>query len=111
MAKVEVAPVKTKELIRLVSKSTKYHIYEVEDVLSHLVAHIQNILGEGKSVKLNGIGTISRKYFKPRVFKMQGQEPVMVYNQVSLTIKLDFTMRNFLKGTYNANNTANTTDD
>lgn len=111
MAKVEIKPVKTKELVRLVSNSSKYRIYEVEDVLSHLVAHIQNLLGEGKSVKLNGIGTISRKYFKPRVFKMHGQQPVMVYNQVSLTIKLDFTMKNFLKGTCNADNTNEATDD
>ncbi len=104
-------PVKTKELIRLVSNSTKYRLYEVEDVVSHLIAHMQNLLGEGKSVKLSGIGTISRKYFKPRVFNMHGRQPVMVYNQVSLTIKLDSTMKNFLKGTCNADNTEDSTDD
>ena len=96
-------PINTKQLIKMTAESTDYHVYEVEDVISHLVAHIQNLLGENKSIKLNGIGTISRKTYKPREIKFDGQAPVMVYNQVGLAIKMDFTMKNFLKDTIDAN--------
>jgi nucleoid DNA-binding protein len=100
-------PVKTKDLIRMVADSTDYHVYEVEDVISHLVAHMQNLLAENKSIKLNGIGTISRRKYKPREIKFEGREPVMVYNQVGIAIKMDFTMKNFLKDTFDASKTKN----
>ncbi len=95
-------PVNTKQLIKMVAESTDYHVYEVQDVISHLVAHMQNLLGENKSIKLNGIGTISRKNYKPREVKFEGKAPVMVYNQVGLAIKMDFTMKNFLKDQFDA---------
>lgn len=93
-------PLSTKELIRMVASSSKYHVYEVEDVLAHAIAHIQNVVAEGRGVKLNGIGTLNRKYFKPMFVNFEGQAPVMVYNVVGMSVKLDDTMKQLLKETY-----------
>ena len=88
----------------MVSSSTKYHVYEVEDVLLHAIAHIQNVVASGVSIKLNGIGTLSRKDFKPRLVNFEGQAPVMVYNVVGMSIKLDDTMKQILKDSYDKTN-------
>jgi hypothetical protein len=93
-------PLSTKELIRMVASSSKYHVYEVEDVLSHAIAHIQEAVSKGKSVKLSGIGTLSRKLFKPRFVTLDGRPPVMVYNIVGMSVKLDDTMKQLLKENY-----------
>lgn len=96
------AVVKLKDLINITADSTKYHKYEVEDVLAHAIEHIQNILAAGDSVKLSGIGVLSVKTFKPRLITFEGQEPKMSYNTVGMSVKIDETMRRILKGAINA---------
>jgi nucleoid DNA-binding protein len=96
------AVVRTKQLINIVANTTKYHKYEVEDIMAHLIEHMQIILAGGDSVKLSGIGTLSVKTFKPRLITFEGQAPKMSYNAVGMSIKLDETMRVILKGAIDA---------
>jgi nucleoid DNA-binding protein len=86
-----------KELIRMVAESSKYHLYEVEDVLLHAIAHMQQSVSKGKSVKLNGLGVISRKLYKPTLVSLGTRPPFMVYNSVGMSIKPDSTMKKLLK--------------
>lgn len=96
------AVVKTKQLVNIVANTTKYHKYEVEDIMAHLIAHMQAILAGGDSVKLSGIGTLSVKTFKPRLITFEGQAPKMSYNAVGMSVKIDETMRIILKGAIDA---------
>lgn len=93
-------PINLKELIRMVADSSKYHIYEVEDVLQHTIAHIQESVSKGKIIKLNGLGVISRKLYKPTLVSLGGRPPVMVYNSVGMSIRPDYTMKQILKANY-----------
>lgn len=77
-------------------ESSKYHKYEVEDIVLHFLAHIQEALRQGTAVKLNGIGTIDRKLYKPLHVTVAGQDK-MVYNSVGLSIKKDSEMTRLLK--------------
>lgn len=57
---------KYKDLIKLVSSTSKYHLYEVEDVLSHLIYHMREEILNDKEVKLPGLGIIHLDKFTKR---------------------------------------------
>ncbi len=92
---------RTKELIQKTAASSKYFKYEVEDIVMHFIAHIQKSLADGVPVKIDGVGSISRKLYKPRNVKFDNVEK-MVYNSVGLSIKADADMRKNLKEKLNA---------
>jgi nucleoid DNA-binding protein len=89
--------VNTKTLLKKVAKTSGYKPYEVEDIFEHLIANIQLILVDGDEIKLNGLGTISTKKYKPRIVEIKGREPVMVYNMAGLSLRVDESFRRTLK--------------
>jgi nucleoid DNA-binding protein len=90
--------VKTKELIKMVSQSSGYHLYEVQDVVNHLLAHMQMLLQEQKPVKLDGIGGIRVKKFAPRqmIVPSTGERLILI-NDFTLAIRADPQMKRLLK--------------
>lgn len=93
--------VNTATMLKKVAKSSNYKPYEVQDIFEHLIAHIQLELLAGNEVKLNGLGTLSRKKFKPRLVTIVGREPVMVYNATGLAIRMDESFRRQFKESTN----------
>lgn len=89
--------VNTATMLKKVVKTSGYKLYEVQDVFEHLIAHIQLELLAGNEIKLNGLGTIARKKFKPRLVTIVGREPVMVYNATGLAIRMDESFRRQFK--------------
>jgi nucleoid DNA-binding protein len=89
--------VNTATMLKKVAKSSKYKPYEVQDIFEHLIAHIQLELLAGNEVKLNGLGTLAQKKFKPRMVALAGREPVMVYNATGLAIRMDESFRRLFK--------------
>lgn len=87
----------TIELVKMISKSSGYYQYEVEDILNHLIAHIQISLYNNVPIRIDGIGKISRKDVKPRNF-YSGITKQMTYVETAptLSIKPDITMRSVL---------------
>ena len=79
------------------AKTSGYKPYEVEDVFEHLIANIQLVLLNGDEIKLNGLGTIANKKYKPRLVEIKGREPVMVYNATGLAIRMDESFRRQFK--------------
>jgi len=93
----------TKELVRQTSKSSGYYIYEVEDVIEHFIAHVQNELRDKGIVKIDGIGVIKRTDLKVKSFyKIKDEVRDSEYNAVKLSIKTDEAMRKTLKEKSNA---------
>lgn len=80
-----------------VVETSGYHKYEVEDVMMHLVAHMQKDLSQGIAVKLDGIGWFSRRSNKPRKFR----DLFGVYrdsiSMPTVSLKIDGFMRTVLK--------------
>lgn len=89
--------VNTATMLKKVAKSSNYKPYEVQDIYEHLIAHIQLELLAGNEVKLNGLGTLGRKNYKPRMVALAGREPVMVYNATGLAIRMDESFRRQFK--------------
>lgn len=89
--------VNTATMLKKVAKSSGYKPYEIQDVFEHLIAHIQNELIAGNEIKLNGLGTIGRKNYKPRLVALANREPIMVYNATGLAIRMDESFRRQLK--------------
>ncbi len=84
-----------KNLIRKVSSTSGYHIYEVEDVLNHFIGHIQHLLAEGNDVKISGIGTISVTTMKDVTRVLNDEE--ICYDAYRLSISMDVPMRRFMQ--------------
>ena len=90
--------VSTMELMKLTSESSKYHLYEVEDVINHMIAHMQILLERDGSIKIDGIGTISIRKSKPREFYSAiYKRSKLVYTTHALTIKADAEMKRLLR--------------
>lgn len=68
MPKIKENQVTHKNLISMISESSNYHKYEIEDILSHLTAHIELSLIEGKTVKIKGLGELTAFKKKGRKF-------------------------------------------
>jgi nucleoid DNA-binding protein len=91
-----------KELIKLVAQTSKYHDYEVEDVLNHLIGNIQVLLSQGNSVKLSGLGVIKvQKLVKKNTLDNNSAED-SCYTAYRMSLASDVPMKNFLKEHYNA---------
>ncbi len=58
------------ELLRLIAKSSDYNLYEVEDIMNHFVAHVQQLLRKGEIVKVSGLGVFKSSTIKPRTMPM-----------------------------------------
>lgn len=86
-----------KQLIRNVADSSGYLVYEVEDVLDHLIGNIQLLLAQGVDVKLSGLGTI-------RVSPMQVNNTLhgkkLCYTTHRLSLATDEPMRRYLQENY-----------
>lgn len=89
--------VNTATMLKKVAKSSNYKPYEVQDIYEHLIAHIQLELLAGNEVKLNGLGTLGKKNYKPRMVELAGREPIMVYNATGLAIRMDESFRRLFK--------------
>lgn len=88
----------TKELIKLIAESSRYHQYEVEDIVKHLVGHMQEILARGEEVKLEGIGTFKTvKYLLSTRPKFIGNPTEKMYNSVKLSVRIDQSMKRNLE--------------
>lgn len=96
-----------KQLIRNISHTSKYHVYEVEDVMQHLIFHMQEMLAKGIPVKLPGVGTIKIQQMHVKRF-LNGED--MCYTAHRLSIPLDAQMKSFLKEKLNAADSTNVTE-
>lgn len=101
----------TKELMKMTAKSSKYHLYEVEDVVGHMLKHLQTLVAEGKHVHLKGIGTVSRVVRKPlRILDVRSKQIKIVPNVNKVSVRMDEPMREAMRknpiqpeGTYEPN--------
>jgi len=88
---------KYRQLIKNISCTSKYHEYEVEDVMTHFIHHVQQMLARDLPVKLPGIGTIKiQKMHVER--RLNGKD--MCYTTCRLSIPTDTAMMRFLKESY-----------
>lgn len=91
-----------KELIKMIATTSKYHDYEVEDIMNHFIGNVQVLLSQGNSVKLSGLGTIKvKKIVKKSMFANETAEN-SCYTAYRMSISSDVPMKNFLKEHYNA---------
>lgn len=93
--------INTITLLKKTAESSNYKLYEVKDVFEHLIAHIQNELMAGNEIKLNGLGTIANKKFKPRMMALGGRPKIMVYNSAGLALRMDESLRRLIKENLN----------
>ena len=83
-----------KQLIRKTSASSDYYLYEVEDVVKHFIAHVQEELKTNGTVKIDGIGVIKKVDLKIKNYAQSNSENKdQVYNAVKLYITIDEAMR------------------
>lgn len=85
-----------KQLIQLVAKSSGYHIYEVEDVLQHLVGNIQVLLAADMPVKISGLGMMRVKKMKIKGIPGKHSEN-SCYTAFRLSVVSDTGLQNHLK--------------
>lgn len=90
-------------LIREVAKSSKYHIYEVEDVLVHLTKVLQEQLAKGNNVRLTGVGKLKVQQLKIQKTNAQGEKKC--YNSFRLSVVSDASIKEYLKEKYAEPNT------
>lgn len=87
----------TSALVALIAESSGYHKYEIADILEHLAICTTRLLRNDDKVKIDGIGTISRRDSKSREFKssFNGQN-YAVSTKISATLKPDIYLKNAL---------------
>lgn len=86
------------ELIAMIAESSKYHKFEVEDIMMHLVGNVQILLASGEPVKLPGLGTFNRRRVKPRVYYSPLLEKhFMLYTSDSVSFKPDWHLQRVMK--------------
>ncbi len=91
-----------KELIEMIASTSKYHNYEVEDIMNHFIGNVQVLLSQGNSVKLSGLGTIKvQKFVKKSMFANETAEN-SCYTAYRMSISSDVPMKKYLKEHYNA---------
>jgi hypothetical protein len=83
-------------LIQMVAKSSGYHVYEVEDVLQHLVGNIQAVLAADMPVKISGLGTMRVKKMKIKGIPGKHAENTC-YTAFRLSVTSDTGLQNHLK--------------
>lgn len=82
-------------------ESSGYYKYEVEDILNHLIAHIQKDLSQGIAVKVDGLGWFSRRFSKPRKFLDLSGVYRKSFTSPSVTLKPDGYLKTAMKKTFN----------
>ena len=87
---------KYRELIQMVSKSSGYHLYEVEDVLDHFVGNIQVLLAANMPVRISGIGILRVKKMKIRGVP-DGKGRIAWYDSFRLSVVSDTRIQDYLK--------------
>jgi hypothetical protein len=80
----------------MISKSSGYHLYEVEDVLQHLVGNIQVLLAADVPVKISGLGTMRVKKMKIKGIPGKHAENTC-YTAFRLSVTSDTGLQNHLK--------------
>lgn len=86
-----------RELLDLTTKSSGYYSYEVEDIARHLIGNMQRLLGEGKIVKIPGIGSF---HVAEVVYKKIENSQELCYDAFKLRASLDASMKRYLKENY-----------
>ena len=91
--------VTNKEFVRLVSESSGYLIYEVEDILNHIVGNFHLLMKEDASVKIDGIGWFSRRNVKPRILEKNGidEHRYLILTSASVTLKPDSILKQWMR--------------
>jgi hypothetical protein len=86
-----------RQLIRNVADTSGYLVYEVEDVLDHLIGNIQLLLAQGIDVKLSGLGTIR---VSPMTVNNTLHGKKVCYTTHRLSLATDEPMRRYLQENY-----------
>jgi nucleoid DNA-binding protein len=89
-------------LIKRVAKSSGYHLYEVEDILNHLIVVIQHSVRDETAVHIAGLGTFSFNVEKRKSMGHDATKPELVDTKV-VRFKSSPQFKSVVKGT-NANN-------
>lgn len=66
------ADISNKEFCQIVARSSRYDIYEIEDIVLHIVGNLQKLLSEGKSVQFTGLGKFHIVERKSRFIEGKG---------------------------------------
>lgn len=90
-----------KELIKMIANTSKYHDYEVEDIMNHFIGNVQVLLSQGSSVKLSGLGTITiNQIVKLNPFVRESLEEPCYTTAYRMSISSDVPMKKYLKEHY-----------
>ena len=93
-AEVKYQSTSYRDLVRLIAKSSKYHIYEVEDIMNHFIAHAQVMLKNGEEVKISGLGTLKAHEMKEVSKVLNGT--AIKYKAKRLSFKMDLPLHRYL---------------
>lgn len=79
-----------KDLLKATADSSGYHLYQVEDIVKHFVAHTQLAIMKGTKVKIDGLGYLTMHETKGRTF-VSGITKQLSHSQPSkyISIKTD----------------------
>ncbi len=91
--------VNNKEFIKLVAESSGYNLYEVEDILNHIVGNFHLLMKEDASIKIDGIGWFSRRNVKPRILEKNGidEHRYLILTSASVTLKPDSILKQWMR--------------
>ena len=91
--------VHNKEFIKLVAESSGYNLYEVEDIINHVVGNFHMLMKEDAQVKIDGIGWFSRRNVKPRILEKNGidEHRYMILTSASVTLKPDSILKQWMR--------------
>lgn len=91
--------VNNKEFLKLVAESSGYNLYEVEDILNHIVGNFHLLMKEDASVKIDGIGWFSRRNVKPRILEKSGIDSnrYLILTSASVTLKPDSILKQWMR--------------
>lgn len=91
--------VNNKEFTKLVAESSGYNLYEVEDILNHIVGNFHLLMKEDASVKIDGIGWFSRRNVKPRILEKNGidEHRYLILTSASVTLKPDSILKQWMR--------------
>ena len=91
--------VNNKEFLKLVAESSGFHLYEVEDIVNHIVGNFHLLMKEDASVKIDGIGWFSRRNVKPRILEKNGidEHRYLILTSASVTLKPDSILKQWMR--------------
>lgn len=91
--------VNNKEFLKLVAESSSYNLYEVEDIINHVVGNFHMLMKEDAQVKIDGIGWFSRRNVKPRILEKNGidEHRYLILTSASVTLKPDSILKQWMR--------------